>query len=216
MISNLHKRLTLFLQLTLLIGVILAVMQGRWLAAIATTGIIVVTFLPLILGRRFAVRIPPEFEVLAVVFVYASLFLGEVRGYYVRYWWWDGVLHAGSGFLLGILGFLLVYVLNERDDVDLHMQPRFVALFAFMFAVGMGAIWEIFEFVMDQSFGLNMQKSGLIDTMWDLIIDTVGAMSISLVGWSYLSKAGSSSFLERWISTFVASNPRLFRFRKHD
>ena len=216
LISNLHKRLTLFLQLTLLIGVILAVMQGRWLAAIATTGIIVVTFLPLILGRRFAVRIPPEFEVLAVVFVYASLFLGEVRGYYVRYWWWDGVLHAGSGFLLGILGFLLVYVLNERDDVDLHMQPRFVALFAFMFAVGMGAIWEIFEFVMDQSFGLNMQKSGLIDTMWDLIIDTVGAMFISLVGWSYLSKAGSSSFLERWISTFVASNPRLFRFRKHD
>lgn len=216
LISNLHKRLTLFLQLTLLIGVILAVMQGRWLAAIATTGIIVVTFLPLILGRRFAVRIPPEFEVLAVVFVYASLFLGEVRGYYVRYWWWDGVLHAGSGFLLGILGFLLVYVLNERDDVDLHMQPRFVALFAFMFAVGMGAIWEIFEFVMDQSFGLNMQKSGLIDTMWDLIIDTVGAMFISLIGWSYLSKAGSSSFLERWISTFVASNPRLFRFRKHD
>ena len=216
MISNLHKRLTLFLQLTLLIGVILAVLQGRWLAAITTTGIIVVTFLPLILGRRFAVRIPPEFEVLAVVFIYASLFLGEVRGYYVRFWWWDGVLHAGSGFLLGILGFLLVYVLNERDDVDLHMQPRFVALFAFMFAVGMGAIWEIFEFVMDQSFGLNMQKSGLIDTMWDLIIDTVGAMFISLVGWSYLSKAGSSSFLERWISTFVTSNPHLFRFRKHD
>ena len=216
LISNLHKRLTLFLQVTLLVGAILAVFQGRWLAAIATAGIIVVTFLPLILGRRFAVRIPPEFEVLAVVFIYASLFLGEVRGYYVRFWWWDGVLHAGSGFLLGILGFLLVYVLNERDDVDLHMQPRFVALFAFMFAVGMGAIWEIFEFAMDQSFGLNMQKSGLVDTMWDLIIDTVGAMVISLVGWSYLRKAGSSSFLERWISTFVASNPRLFRFGKHD
>jgi len=79
--SSLHKRLTLFLQLTVLIGAVLAVLQGRWLAAIATTGIIVVTFLPLILGRRFAVRIPPEFEVLAVVFIYASLFLGEVRGY---------------------------------------------------------------------------------------------------------------------------------------
>lgn len=214
--SNLHKRLTLFLQVTLLVGAVLAVFQGRWLAAIATLGIIVVTFLPLILGRRFAVRIPPEFEVLAVVFIYASLFLGEVRGYYIRFWWWDAVLHAGSGFLLGILGFLLVYVLNERDDVDLHMRPRFVALFAFMFAVGMGALWEIFEFAMDQSFGLNMQKSGLVDTMWDLIIDTVGAMLISLVGWSYLSKAGSSSFLERWIAAFVESNPRLFRFRKHD
>ncbi len=194
---------------------VLALLQGRWLAAITTTGIIIVTFLPLILGRRFAVRIPPEFEVLAVVFIYASLFLGEVRGYYIRYWWWDAILHAGSGFLLGILGFLLVYVLNERDDVELNMRPHFVALFAFMFAVGMGAIWEIFEFAMDQFFALNMQKSGLIDTMWDLIIDTGGALIISLLGWSYLSTAGSDSFLERWISAFVDANPRLFTFRKH-
>ena len=216
MINNLHRRLTLFLQATLLIGVILAMLQGRWLAGIATTGIIIVTFLPLILGKRFAVRIPPEFEVLAVVFIYASLFLGEVRGYYIRYWWWDAILHAGSGFLLGILGFLLVYVLNERDDVDLHMRPHFVALFAFMFAVGMGAIWEIFEFAMDQLFAMSMQKSGLIDTMWDLIIDAGGALIISLLGWSYLRKAGSSSFLERWISAFVVANPRLFKFRKHD
>lgn len=214
MIKNLHRRLTLFLQVTLLVGVVLALLQGRWLAAFATTGIIIVTFLPLILGRRFAVRIPPEFEVLAVVFIYASLFLGEVRGYYIRYWWWDAILHAGSGFLLGILGFLLVYVLNERDDVDLNMQPHFVALFAFMFAVGMGAIWEIFEFAMDQIFALNMQKSGLVDTMWDLIIDTGGALIISSLGWSYLRTAGSDSFLERWISAFVDANPHLFRFRK--
>lgn len=214
--SNIHKRLTVFLQLTLLIGVILAVIQGRWLAATVTSGIIVVTVLPLVLGRRFAVSIPPEFEVLAVVFAYASLFLGEVHGYYVKFWWWDVVLHVGSGFLLGILGFLLVYVLNEIEDVGLHMRPRFVALFAFMFAVGMGALWEIFEFGMDQLFGLNMQKSGLIDTMWDLIVDACGAMVISVLGWSYLSKAGNNSFLERWIAAFVRSNPRLFKFRDRD
>lgn len=211
LISNIHKRLTLFLQLTLLIGVALAVMQGRWLAATVTAGIIGVTLLPIVLGRRFAVHIPPEFEVLAVVFAYASLFLGEVHGYYIRFWWWDVVLHIGSGFLLGILGFLLVYVLNEVESVDLHMRPRFVAFFAFMFAVGMGALWEIFEFAMDQLFGLNMQKSGLVDTMWDLIVDTGGAIVIALLGWSYLSKAGNSSFLERWIAAFVRANPRLFR-----
>ena len=28
-----------------------------------------------------------------------------------------------------------------------------------------GAVWEIFEYGMDQTFGLNMQKSGLDDTM---------------------------------------------------
>lgn len=207
---RIHKLLTLTLQAILLVGTVLAVIQARWLVAAATAGIIVVTLLPIVLGRRFAVTIPPEFEVLAVVFVYASLFLGEIHGYYIRYWWWDAVLHTGSGFLLGILGFTLVYILNERADVNIDMQPRFVALFAFMFSVGMGALWEIFEFAMDQLFGLNMQKSGLIDTMWDLIVDAAGALAVSLLGWSYLRTAGSRSFLERWIAAFISANPRLF------
>lgn len=210
-LPGVHKTLTLILQTTLFVGVVLSCFQGRWLTATVTAAIILVTLLPLILGRQFDVRIPPEFEVLAVVFVYASLFLGEVHGYYIRYWWWDAVLHTGSGFLLGVLGFLLVYVLNERPDIDLHMRPRFVAIFAFMFAVGMGALWEIFEFGMDQIFGLNMQKSGLVDTMWDLIVDTTGAAVIALLGWAYLRTAGNDSFLERWIVGFVRANPRLFK-----
>ena len=121
------------------------------------------------------------------------------------------MLHTGSGFLLGIFGFLLVYVLNERPDIDLHMRPRFVALFAFMFAVGMGALWEIFEFGMDQLFGLNMQKSGLVDTMWDLIVEVVGAAVTALLGWVYMRAAGNDSFLEQWIEAFVHANPRIFK-----
>lgn len=211
-----HRLLTLGLQLTLLIGFALALFQGRWLAAATTASIIIVTLLPLILGQRLSVTIPPEFEMLAVVFVYASLFLGEVHGYYIKYWWWDAVLHAGSGFLLGIFGFLLVHILNELETVDMHMRPRFVAFFAFMFSVGMGAIWEIFEFAMDQLFGLNMQKSGLVDTMWDLIVDTAGAAIIALLGWFYLNKVGSESFLERWIDAFVRGNPHLFTSSRSD
>jgi len=211
-----HKALTLFLQATLIVGVVLFCFQGRWMTAVVTASIIVITLLPLLLGRKFDVFIPPEFEVLTVVFVYASLFLGEVHGYYVRYWWWDAILHTGSGFLLGVLGFLLVYILNERPDLDVHMRPRFVAIFAFMFAIGMGALWEIFEFGMDQLFGLNMQKSGLVDTMWDLIVDTVGAATIAVLGWMYLRTAGNDSFLERWIVAFVRANPRIFRVDNSD
>ena len=207
---RIHRTITLVIQAVLAVGAVLALWQGLWLSALTTLGIMAVTVMPLVLGRRFRVFIPPEFEVLAVVFVFASLFLGEVRGYYVRFWWWDAALHTASGFLLGILGFLLVYILNETEEVELHMKPGFVALFAFMFAVGLGAIWEIFEFGMDQIFGLNMQKSGLMDTMWDLIVDPIGALVISLLGYTYLSTAGSDSFLEKWIDGFVRDNPRFF------
>ena len=121
------------------------------------------------------------------------------------------MLHSGSAFLLGILGFLLVYILNEKEEIGLDLKPGFVALFAFMFAVGMGTIWEIFEYFIDQVFGLNMQKSGLQDTMWDLIVDVIGAAIISFLGWGYIQTRETDSFLERWIEDFINKNPHFFQ-----
>ncbi|HVS12733.1 MAG TPA: hypothetical protein VMV46_02320 [Thermoanaerobaculia bacterium] len=214
--GTIHRRLTFLLQGILLAGVLLALWERQWATAVITTGIILVTLAPFLLGRWGRVFIPPEIELLAIAFVFAALFLGEVRGYYQRFWWWDVALHTSSGFLLGIVGFLLVHVLNEKEEIDVHMNPGFVAFFAFLFAVGIGALWEIFEFGMDSVFGLNMQKemlgdpSGLTDTMWDLIVDVLGALVISLVGYGYLRTAGNESFLERWIARFVETNPRFF------
>jgi len=192
------------------LGAILLLVQGRYQAALEVSLILMITLLPVLLGNRFKVYIPHEFESLAVIFVYMALFLGEVQGYYLRFWWWDVVLHTGSGLLLGILGFLLVYVLNEKKEIQLELHPKFIALFAFMFAMGIGAIWEIFEFAMDQLFGMNMQKSGLMDTMWDLIVDGIGALVISVAGWGFLKKSKGESFLEKWIDAFIDKNPRLF------
>ena len=207
-----HRWLTLALQSLLIVGIAAAAFQGQWLAAFITGLILLVTLLPLMVGKKLDVFIPPEMEGLAVLFVFASLFLGEVHGYYVRFWWWDLVLHAASGLLLGILGFLLVYVLNQKPDLGLDMKPGFVALFAFMFSLGLGALWEIFEFWMDSTLGTTMQKS-LRDTMFDLIVDALGALAISVFGYVYLKTSEVDSFLERWILRFIEANPRLFRTR---
>ncbi|MCK7545498.1 hypothetical protein MLC59_15130 [Marinobacter bryozoorum] len=212
-----HQRITLFLQFILLLEVVAAIWTGRWFTGFFTALIIVVTFLPVLLERRFRIHIPPELQLLAIGFVFASLFLGEVRDYYTRFWWWDIALHTSSGVLLGILGFLLVHIMNEVKRIEVHMKPGFVAFFAFLFALGIGALWEIFEFTMDSLFGMNMQKpmlgdpSGLTDTMWDLVVDALGALAISLLGWRYLRNPEKASFLERWIGTFVERNPRFFR-----
>ena len=205
-----NQWLSMVLKFSLLVGALLMLLAGRYQAMTEILLILFITMLPLLLGKRFDVQIPHGFETLAVVFLYMSLFLGEFRGFYTRYWWWDLVLHSGSAALLGILGFLLVYVLNEKKEVNLDLHPNFVALFAFMFAVGIGAIWEIFEFIMDQTFGLNMQKSGLVDTMWDLIVDVLGAAFIAILGWGYIRTRETDSFLERWIEEFIQKNPQFF------
>ena len=199
------------LKVILAIGAAWLAYEGLYQAAVETLIIIGLTYVPLHLGSRWRVRIPPEFESLAVLFICLTLFCGEVLDFYNRYWWWDTVLHAGSGFLLGIVGFLLVYILNERDSLDLDLGPGFIALFAFQFSITLGVIWEIFEFAMDSLFGLNMQKSGLVDTMWDLIVDCIGAGVISIMGYFYLLTVQPDSFLERWINRFLEANPQLLR-----
>ncbi|MEW6692975.1 MAG: hypothetical protein AB1340_09095 [Pseudomonadota bacterium] len=211
-----HSIVVGVLVVLMLLEFFVAVWEGQWMTSFLIAAILAIALAPLLVPRRMPVAIPAEFHLLAVIFIFASLFLGEVHLFYERVWWWDMVLHASSGLLLGMFGFLLVYVLNENERVDLHLRPGFVALFAFMFALGVGVLWEIFEFGMDRLFGMSMQKpmfgdpSGLTDTMWDLILDALGALVISLLGWWYM-KHRQISFIEAWIRKFIASNPRLFR-----
>jgi len=214
--ARIHRLVIILLQLIMATELVLLVRDGQWLTAVLVALIMLITVAPLIFKERLPVSIPPEFQVLAILFVFASLFLGEVRRFYERFWWWDMGLHAVSGLLLGILGFLLVFVLNENRRINFQLHPRFLALFAFVFAVAVGALWEIFEFAMDRLIGTNMQKpmlddpSGLTDTMWDLIVDALGALVISVFGWWYL-KRRERSFIEDWIAKFIDNNPRLFR-----
>lgn len=218
--QKIHRWLTFVLQAILAAGAVAAVWEKQWLTAVLTMGIIGITLVPVLLARRFRVYMPPQFQLLAIAFIFASLFLGEVGGFYTRFWWWDIVLHTGSGFLLGIIGFLLVHVLNETEKIGVHLKPGFVAFFAFLFALGTGTLWEIFEFSMDSLLGLNMQKtmlgdeSGLTDTMFDLIVDALGALVIAVMGYRYVKNVKDESFLERWIADFIRKNPGLFRPRE--
>jgi hypothetical protein len=214
MAERIRGRLMLILQAVMLAELILLVREQLWMSSFWLLAVMVITAAPIVLGRRLPVRIPPEYDVLAILFVFASLFLGEFRSYYARFWWWDIALHMTSGLLLGMVGFLLVHVLNESRRIEIHLRPGFIALFAFAFAVTGGTLWEIFEFAMDQLFGTTMQKpmlgdlSGLTDTMWDLIVDVLGAAIVAGVGWWDLRR-NTRSILEMWIEKFLLRNPHL-------
>lgn len=188
---------------------------AAWVHVVLVTGLMIVIGFPLTAQRRLVANVPVEIQVFAILFIFATLFLGEIGNFYERYWWWDLVLHTSSGVLLGLLGFLVLYLLNETDAVNLHMRPAFLSFFAFFFSVGLGALWEIFEFAMDQIFGLTMQKpmfgdpSGLTDTMWDLIVDTAGAGAASLFGLGYMLRARKEGRRD-WLQRFVARYPSFF------
>lgn len=197
---------------TLGVACVAGLVTQNWLVsfvAIATFG---VSILPLAAASRLGIGLPRKFIAMIVLFTFGSLFLGEVLDFYERYWWWDMVLHGMSAVGFGLVGFLLVFVMFEGDK---YAAPAWaLGAIAACFAVTIGVLWEIFEFAMDQFFGLNMQKSGLMDTMGDLILDVIGGSLGGLTGFLYLKGrdlGGGGALIEE----FIARNRRFFkRFRK--
>jgi hypothetical protein len=81
-----------------------------------------------------------------------------------------------------------------------------LALFSFCFALSLGALWEIFEFGMDSFLDLGMQKNSLVDTMWDLIVDTVGAAVVSLSGYFYVKYKKRGGVFHYYLTSYINRN----------
>ena len=162
---------------------------------------------PVRLMRRWDVEIPRVMFLMYIAFLYCAIFLGEVRSFYYTVPHWDTILHTFSGAMLGALGFSMIAVFNNTERIPLNLSPLFIAVFAFCFALALGGIWEIYEFTMDVVFGTNMQKfalndgtllagqAALSDTMKDIIVDTVGALVMSAVG--YISLKYQKGWVEK-------------------
>lgn len=186
---------------------------------------LVLLMMPSIVERKMGVRLPSGLEITVVIFIFAAEILGELACFYVTVPFWDKALHTVSGFIYAAVGYSMVDVLNRHRRVSFEMSPVFLALVAFCFSMTIGALWEIFEFSVDQLFNKDMQKDrviqqitsvtldptnrnipitvsgiqevsvngqdlglggyldiGLIDTMEDLIVNLIGAVVFSFIG----------------------------------
>jgi hypothetical protein len=198
------------LQLAIIGVLVTTLVEGRWLVAFTAALVLALTFLPALIERQFELQLPVEFTFVTCLFLYAAFVLGEVGRFYQLFWWWDLLLHSFSALVMGLIGFLLVYSLHQTQRVIL--PPLYFALTAFGFAVTVGTLWELFEFGMDWGFGFSMQKSGLVDTMTDLLVDVAGAALAAWIGYHYV-RGGDSRLADRLFRRLVANNPRLFRER---
>lgn len=170
---------------------------------------IVVMMIPQFIEKRKSIDIPDFIEILYFIFLYCAIYLGEVRHFYYLIPFWDTILHAFSGLMLGAVGFILVSFLNDVEHVKMDLSPLFVAFFAFCFGLTSGAIWEIYEFMADGVLGLNMQKfalsdgtqligrEALADTMWDLVVDAVCVGTISVLGYTKLNIAKKRIYIRK-------------------
>jgi hypothetical protein len=189
---------------------LVGVFSQSWNMVFLSTIVFVLTIIPFFFQSVANIRLPAGFVGAIVFFMVATIFLGEAGDFYERFWWWDAFLHTFSAIGFGIVGVLIVLFLVRGDQIS-SSPPSMLVLMAFSFAVSIGAVWEIFEFAMDQIFGTNMQKNGLIDTMYDLIVDVIGAGFGAAAGYIFLKSRGrGKGLLSNTIEKVIEDNPDHF------
>jgi hypothetical protein len=189
------------------IAALIAAGTGWWSLALVSTAALVLSLAPVVLAARYRVVLPLPFVASITAFIVAALVLGEALDAYERFWWWDIALHLTSAMALGMIGFLFVYMLFQGDRFA--SPPGALAVIAFAVATSTGVLWEILEYLIDLTFGMRMQKSGLDDTMGDLIVDLIGAVFGALAGYAYL-RGSRTGLAGRLLHDFIEMNRHLY------
>lgn len=219
---TLSDNFTLFIRFTLFIAIIIWFYEQNWMAVFVTFLTYILTYFYIIF-EKYKIIIPKEFQLIIIFFIYFSLFLGEVHNFYEKYFLWDTLLHLFSGLALWFVWFLILYIFYK--SWKFQAPKSIIALFAFSFAMMLWAVWEIFEFLVDEFTTANMQKAKDLefiywyfdtrlwvrDTMFDLMIDTVWAIIASWVWYIYLKKWESFKIFDKMVSKFEESNKKLFK-----
>jgi cytochrome c biogenesis protein CcdA len=88
-----------------------------------------VLFLPSALEHKFKISFSNGIHIFFVLFLYGAIILGEVRGYYRRFYHWDTILHTLSGVMLSSFGFCIIDIINKIP------RPKGRGILRFLFAI---------------------------------------------------------------------------------
>lgn len=203
------ERVNLMIEIILLALIaavaIISYLEQEYLIILTSIFIAALMVFPVFLSKRFKFVLTPELNLVIILFVFAAMVLGEIFDFYELLWWWDVGLHGLSGVLIGYFGYSLVFLMNKSTNVKLSLSPFFISIFAFAFSMTIAVTWEIFEFAMDSIFGMNMQKNGLVDTMWDFIACFFGSLVPVVLGFVD-SKRKKKNFIVKVFEKFVDAN----------
>lgn len=142
---------------------------------------LILFLIPNFIEAKLKITLPQTLEVIIILFIFCAEMLGELHSFYVKFSWWDDMLHTMNGFLMAAVGFSMVDILNENDRFKFNLSPLFIAVVAFCFSMTIGVLWEFFEFSADRLLLTDMQKDTVINTISSVSLNPSGINSTEVI-----------------------------------
>jgi len=96
--------------------------------------------------------------------------------WYWSYWWYDIMMHFLAGFwVCGMVLWVCFFSGSAKISRPIRKSRAYLTALGITFLIGLS--WELFEFSLDTF--IVFQQNDLVDTMSDLGMDMLGALSAS-------------------------------------
>lgn len=181
---------------------------------------------PNMVQHRLDIELPNTLEIIILLFIYAAEILGEINAYYVTFPYWDTVLHTLNGFSLsplylaivafcfsmtvGVIWEFFECTMDQLFLLDMQKDTVVNTIGSVMLdptgGNNPGVIRNITDVIVVQSDGTQTALGlggyldiGLLDTMEDLFVNFIGALTFSIIGYFYVRSRGKNKFAKRFI-----------------
>ena len=164
---------------------------------------IVLFSLPWLIESRFKVDIPNYLEIIILTFLFGAIILGNIHGFLESVKGYDKFLHTLSGIIISVIAYEIIHSYNLSKSDAVKLNQGLLSIFAFCFSITLLVVWEFYEFSVDTiAYNINNETSrnmqryqwvndsliypqpyGLMDTMLDLIVGSIGAALVSFIAW---------------------------------
>ena len=110
------------LRAIVLATLVLSFLRGNYENVFLCLLTLLLFLIPAFINRRLNIQLPDTLEIIILCFIFAAEILGEINAYYVKYDFWDTMLHTMNGFLAAAIGFSLVdvyeYIREDTNDAQ--------------------------------------------------------------------------------------------------
>ena len=101
------------LRLLVILMMILQIVNRNYENVFLCVLTLVLLLIPSLIQINLKIELPTALEITILVFIFAAEILGEIHTYYIKFPFWDQVLHTINGFLMAAIGFALVDNMNR-------------------------------------------------------------------------------------------------------
>ena len=144
------------------------------LRALQYAGMAFVISIPRMMRDTWRFDVPPAISIFIILYCLCSLILGDGLDLNGRIAWWDELVLMETGLLLPLILLWQIHVAMHLWSDYIRLHKGLIALFVVFLSVGMGACWEVVEYI--------TTKPVNADAMTDILLLLFCASIIAIYG----------------------------------